>query len=162
MRCSFRLVICLAGLGMLPLAWAQYQWIDASGHRVYSDLPPPVGTPANKILGGAAVKVKPAPTPAVPAAGSAVDPGAAALQKKLQQAEAERKAAEEAQRAKLADARAENCRRARDYKRTLDSGMRIAQLNKQGERVVLDDAARTQERQRAEALIGENCNGAGN
>lgn len=160
MHCSRLVVLVAAVLGTPLLAWAQYQWIDASGHRVYSDRPAPAGTPEDRIIGGAAVKVAPAPTPAMQAVEPPADQDAVALRQKLQQADADRKAERQTQQVRLASARAENCRRARDYQRLLDSGMRIAQLNGRGERIVLDDAARAQELQRTRTVIADSCSAA--
>lgn len=43
--CFVILATCLIGL-----AQAQYQWRDGNGRMVYSDMPPPTGTPASRIL----------------------------------------------------------------------------------------------------------------
>lgn len=62
--------------------------------------------------------------------------------RKIEQAEKEKKAAEEAKR--LAD-KAKNCDLARQYQRTLDEGIRIARTEKNGERSFLSDEQRNQE-----------------
>ena len=57
----------------------------------------------------------------------------------------------------MAQAKAENCQRARKAKATLDSGIRVARLNDQGEREMIDDKARAAEQQRMEAVIATDC-----
>ena len=58
--------------------------------------------------------------------------------------EAVAKAKAEEQR--VAAAKAENCKRAREQIRTLESGMRMARINDKGEREVLDDKARAKKK----------------
>ncbi|RYE66283.1 MAG: DUF4124 domain-containing protein, partial [Oxalobacteraceae bacterium] len=62
---------CLTGALMLlaQLAHAQYSWLDDKGTRVFSDRPPPSGTPAARILQ--------MPRSAAPAAVAAGDAGKA-------------------------------------------------------------------------------------
>ncbi|MBP7566236.1 MAG: DUF4124 domain-containing protein [Burkholderiaceae bacterium] len=69
-------------------------------------------------------------------------------------AEAQRKKAEADQ---LARARADNCNRARQAKASLDSGVRIAQVNAKGEREIMDDAARAAEARRVQQTIQADC-----
>ena len=59
--------------------------------------------------------------------------------------------------AKQAAQKADNCKRAQEAKATLDSGMRIARLNANGEREVLDDQARAVEMKRAQDIISADC-----
>jgi hypothetical protein len=68
-----------------------------------------------------------------------------------------RQAKEKAEKDKVAQARAENCARARNYMQTLDSGVRIARTNAQGEREILGDEARAAETARTRELIAANC-----
>jgi hypothetical protein len=147
-----------------PLALAQYQWIDENGRRVISDRPPPNHVPERNILrrpsgpvGGAA----PAPAAAPSNTATRPVPGAQAPESELDQkkkaaeaAEAAKKKQEEQQAAKV---RADNCERATQAKRDLDSGVRLARTNAQGEREVLNEAQRAQEAQRLTGLVAENC-----
>ena len=149
----------------VPLvAAAQWQWLDASGRKVFSDAPPPADVPQSRILrapGGSPAAAEVAATPpAAPAAEPAL-PRVSGKDKDLEQkkkqaeaAEAEKKKAEEA---KLAAARADNCERARRGKATLDSGVRIARSNAQGEREYMDDQQRAAEAQRLQAIITRDC-----
>lgn len=48
---SSRMVCALAlGLGLAGGAYAQWQWVDDSGRKVFSDTPPPTSIPQNRIL----------------------------------------------------------------------------------------------------------------
>ena len=58
---------------------------------------------------------------------------------------------------KLAKVKADNCSRARDAKASYASGMRLARVNKQGERDIVDDVARATELQRIQAVIDSDC-----
>ena len=72
-------------------------------------------------------------------------------------AEQEQAARQKAEDARLAAARAENCRRARSHAAALESGQRIARFNAQGEQEVLDDAGRADELRRAREVIASDC-----
>jgi len=162
----------------LPLATsAQWQWIDHRGYRVFSDQPPPRDIPEKNILRRSSSALPPtpyaAPSPDTPVATSeraertATQASADTRQspdanktseekaRKTEEAENAKRAAEAA---KIAKTKAENCERARQGKATLDSGMRIARLNAQGEREILDDAARAQEQRHLDAVIASECN----
>ncbi|MBC5783500.1 DUF4124 domain-containing protein [Ramlibacter sp. USB13] len=150
----------------LPLAaTAQWQWVDKSGRKVYSDQAPPADIPADKILKGPKGMVPAAAAPvATPVVDTATAPAVPKLsgkdktleekKKQLQAADAEKKKAEEAQ---LAAARAENCARARNAKTTYESGQRIARVDAKGERVYVEDAERAAEIKRLGDLISRDC-----
>lgn len=167
---SARALACLAVLaaGALPCAaLAQWQWIDSSGRRVFSDKAPPPDVPERNILrqpGGRAAPM-PAAAPAEEAAppvatrASAPRPSGrdASLEQKrkqLETAEAEKRKAEEAA---VAQQKADNCSRARQAKAQIDSGVRIARQNDKGEREFLDDQQRAAETQRLQGLIERDC-----
>ncbi|MGI9135158.1 MAG: DUF4124 domain-containing protein, partial [Rhodoferax sp.] len=59
---------------------------------------------------------------------------------------------------RIAQARADNCARARQAKASLESGLRINQVNTKGERVFMGDTERAAELQRIEAAIASDCN----
>lgn len=158
---------CLVATG----AMAQWQWIEKDGSKVFSDRPPPLDIPEKSILkqpGGMRAKAaepaasastdtpaatNAAPVPAVPKP-SGVDKELEAKKKQAEAAEETRKKAEDAKQAKL---RADNCTRAKQGKSTIDSGVRIAQTNAQGERIIMDDAARAAEGKRIDAIIASDC-----
>jgi hypothetical protein len=163
------------------LAMAQWQWLDKDGRKVFSDRPPPSDIPANRVLkqpGGGSVPVA-APAEAVPpgsapAAGGATTTAAAApaqasasaprpsgkdpaLEAKKKQLEADEAAKKKQEDAKVAQARAENCTRAKASKAHFDSGVRIARTNTKGEREILDDKQREVEVKRIEGIIAKEC-----
>jgi Domain of unknown function (DUF4124) len=151
----------LAQTDPLPSAW---KWRDASGQINVSDLPPPPSIPAKDILERPPVERKAAPAPR--AAASAVVPALHSLStpKTDPELEARRKraleeqAAQQRQQQEQADAvRAENCRRAQSAQALLSDGQRVSRTNAQGEREVLDDAARAAELQRIRAVIASDC-----
>ena len=139
------LLATLAAFAAHAPAHAQYSWIDDHGTRVFSDRPPPPGTPASRIL----------QTPRAPTAASLYAPPATAetkaeaakpptlaerdadFRKRETQRDAdERKAAEDAQR--KADL-AEQCAAARRNEAALTSGERMADVDAKGERAFVSD-----------------------
>lgn len=162
----------------LPLsASAQWQWLDKNGKKVFSDQAPPPDVPEKNILRrvGPPPKARSTANPNVdappPSAETAADasapPKAAAdpkptgvdkeLEEKTKKAEADEKAKQAAEAAKIAKAKADNCALARQGKATVDSGIRIARVNAQGEREVMDDAARAAEQKRLQTVIASDC-----
>jgi hypothetical protein len=79
------------------------------------------------------------------------------LQQRRQDADAAESAKQQAAQAAQARAQADNCARARQAKANLDSGMRIARINPQGEREILDDSARSTETRRAQEIMARDC-----
>lgn len=152
-----------------PLALAQYEWLDHNGRHVYSDQLPPADIPEANIL-----KAPRAQAPrqvqeadeqqdrqlavssgAAEAASDAQD--SAELEQKKQELDAAEQARAAAQEKEQQAMRADNCQRAQQSKRTLESGMRMARVNDAGERIVLDDAQRAAELARANEIIASNC-----
>lgn len=159
LRTALIVLACAAA----PACFAQWQWLDASGRKVFSDQPPPADVPANRILkqpGKQAASVQmaaptPAPAPAAPKV-SGVDKELEAKQKAASAAASAKKKEQEEANAK---ARADNCQRAKTAKATLDSGVRLSTTNAKGEREIMDDNARAAEQKRLQAIIDGNCNG---
>ena len=141
---------------------AQWQWLDQDGRRVFSDLAPPSRVPEKNIVKrplqaqqAADATAARAPVPAASAAKSGVlDALLAEQQRKTEQAQSNRRQAEEARNATV---RADNCQRAKRAKAALDAGVRMAIPNAQGERDVLDEAARATEAKRLQAIIDSDC-----
>lgn len=169
-------VALLAVVGWLAPTWSAaaplWVWKDDAGRPVYSDLPPPAQVPNARIVRqpgpagaspAAAEPDRPAPpvaavpTPAATGAPTAVPkPGPADA---AAAAEDKRKA-EEAQRAtarRNADIRADNCKRAQASRATLQTGGRLATVDEQGRRVIMDEAMRNAEQSRLDQIIADNC-----
>jgi hypothetical protein len=160
-------VVCL-----LPLAAsAQWQWVDKDGKKVFSDQAPPTDVPEKNIVrrpGALSARATFAPAPADTASEPARSPVGAAsaakpagvdkeLEEKARKAEEAEKAKQAAEAQKLAKAKSDNCNRARQGKATFDTGMRVARVNAQGEREVMDDKARASEQQRLQSIIDSDC-----
>ena len=169
---NFSRLLLLCYVCALPLAAsAQWQWLDRDGKKVFSDQPPPIDVPEKNIVrrpGSPNARPAAAPAPVDPAAAAAEPPRGVAsaarpsgvdkeLEEKTRKAEEAEKAKQAAEAQKLAKAKADNCNRARQGKATFDSGMRVARLNAQGEREVMDDKARATEQQRLQGIIDSDC-----
>ncbi len=164
-------LLVIGSVFLLPLgAQAQWQWIDKDNKKVFSDQPPPNDIPEKNILRkpNTAKRLNfstPAPAAAdaaAPAAGAsapAVKPSGVdkELEEKTRKAEEAEKAKQAAEAQKLAQAKAENCERAREGKATMDSGIRVARVNAKGEREIMDDAARASEQKRLQSVIDADC-----
>lgn len=151
--------------------FAQWMWLDKDGRKVFSDRAPPPEVPAKSILkqpgmptraaadapgaGDAASGARSdAPETAKPAGKSQLDKAVEERRRQAEAAEADKKKAEEA---RIASQKADNCARARQSMATLQSGIRLAQVNENGERIILDDNARSAEASRAQATIDADC-----
>ena len=152
-------------------AFAQWQWIDSTGRKVFSDTAPPPGIPDKNILKQPGAKVA-APTPSTPTetngksqtttpAAAALNPTAngkdAALEAKKKQAEEAEKAEKKAAADRLAKARADNCAHAKQGKATYESGVRVVTTNAKGEREFVDDAKRAEQVRRLDEIIRSDC-----
>ncbi len=156
-------------------ASAQWQWLDKDGRKVFSDRAPPASVPEKAILkrpgqpkplqSGTATDDPSNPitqgltTAPAQAVASAAKPGSLEKElmerkKKAEQAEADKRKAEEE---RINKAKADNCERAKSAKAGLDSGVRLSRMNKQGQREVMDDAARAAEAKRIESIISTDC-----
>lgn len=153
-------------LSALP-TWAQWQWLDANGKKVFSDMAPPLDVPEKNILQSPGIRV--APPKSDPDASSAApsappETSGVSQTKEAKELEAKKKKAEEAERAqqradadRAARAKADNCQRAQRALVTLNSGTPMRTMTAQGERVFMDEAARTAEKTRLQAAIRQNC-----
>ena len=157
-RLAAAAVMLAAAATHLPAA-AQYVWLDDKGTKQYSDMPPPPSVPASRILKQPGKWSPPAASPAgekpaaAPGGMSVAEQNADFKKRQAERAEKEAKAAEEAQQA--VD-KAKSCERARNYQRLLDSGERITQSDKNGERAFLTDEQRAQELRDVKRML-ERC-----
>ena len=143
-------------------AQAQWMWLDGNGKKVFSDRAPTADVPERNILkrpagyppAAAAVATAPANAPA-----SGPKPGGkdAELEKKKAQADAAEADKKKADEQRLATLKAGNCDRAKRELATLQSGMRIAQVNAKGEREYMSDSGRQAESQRVQEVIASDC-----
>ncbi|MBC7435174.1 MAG: DUF4124 domain-containing protein [Bdellovibrionales bacterium] len=170
-----RPILFLLACTLSLAAAAQWQWIDKTGRKVYSDRPPPSDIPDASIVKqprnarNLAVNAATAPLPG--ASGAASAPGRAAsglprlsgkdteLEARKKQAELEEAGKKKAADDKLAADKAQNCDRAKTGLLTLNSGRRIQQSNAQGEREIMSDEARAAEVKRIQEIITRDCSG---
>jgi hypothetical protein len=154
----WRRLLPLAALALLPqFAHAQYSWLDDKGVRVFSDRPPPPGTPAARILKAPrgfeppqASADTPSPAPAASAASdwqkreSDFRERSARREKDAQEADAQRKPERDAQ-----------CGWARDAQKQLAAGRRLQWKNKKGELEYISDEDRAREQARVQKLLSD-------
>lgn len=160
---------CLAGF-TCNVVMAQWQWVDETGRKVFSDTAPPISVPDKSILKRPGfhpnTSTSASNSPAIAnQASTALDSDTApklsgrddtleARKKQAEEAELAKKKADEEHQAKV---RAENCERAKRAKSTLDSGIRIATTNAKGEREILDDMGRAAEAKRLDDIMRTEC-----
>ena len=175
-----RLILFIAACTLSLAASAQWQWVDKTGRKVFSDRPPPADIPEKSILKqpAGARNPTPGPTPAPVAAAESASPQAPAsaarpavsaasaprltgrdaeLETKKKQAEAAEAAKRKVAEDKLAADRAQNCDRAKINLTTLQSGRRMQQTNAKGETEFMSDEARAAEVKRMQELISTDC-----
>jgi hypothetical protein len=164
-----RSLLTLALFGICSTAFAQWQWLDADGRKVYSDRAPPPEVSEKNILkrpgagsrpaapvaaeAGAADQ-SPLPLNAASAPESALDKELQAKKKQAADAEAAKRRADEE---RVTKTKIENCARAKQAKMNMDSGVRMSHTNAAGEREIMDDAARSSERARIQTIINSEC-----
>jgi len=159
-----RIVMLAVMLAFAAMASAQmYRWVDKDGRVHYTATPPPPGAKARALRSPAA------PAPASAADDAAKDAGAKDARKgpltpaeqeqeyRKRQLEAQKAREKEALAAKDAEAKQENCLRAREALRTFESGQRVSRTNAQGERYYLDDDARASETEAARRAVQDWC-----
>ena len=164
MRHLFIAALCAMACGS---ALAQWQWVDATGRKVYSDTAPPSNIPEKNILkrpgASAPQAVQESTSQGEPVAADKaapviqtpkVDPRLEAKRLEAEKAEAARKKAEEEKRNQ---ARADNCERAKRSLATMNSGVRIRTTNAKGESEIMDDTARAAETRRVEEIVSKDC-----
>lgn len=156
--------LLLAGLLMSACALAQFVWIDEHGVKQFSDTAPPSNIPQNHILKQPhrdAARPSEAPAADTAAASDATkappslaDKNADFNKRKTEQAEKDKKAAEDAKR-KETDAA--TCVRIKQYLDELKSGERIRTTGSDGQPTYMDDDKRAKEVQSAQQAMAD-CN----
>lgn len=173
-RTNSKTLIALGLLCFATSSMAQWQWMDRSGRKVFSDQPPPADIPEKNILKrpGGIVSMPlsvvneddkaSAPAPTVSAARSpqptASEPALTPEQQKKKKEEEAREAAKrKAEEEKIAKEKQENCQRAKSSLATLKTGMRVHTVNEKGESTVMDDKGRSTEEKRLKDVIARDC-----
>jgi len=167
MNPSWLRLLSIGALALLPqFAHAQYSWIDEKGVRVFSDRPPPPGTPPNRILKAPRMpeplpleSAAPAPAPMAAAPAKAAIPSdeptpawkrqeAEYRMRAAQLAELERKAEIEKKERRKAE-----CAWARDAQRKLDTAHRLVLRKANGEDQYLSGEARDREQEKVQGIL---------
>lgn len=135
------------------------KWVDAQGRVHYSDQPPPPEVKA-ETLRSASDTEGTAGTSGVTATSAPAAPKTIAEReaelKKAQQAK-QAAADQAAQKQAAADAVKANCANAQQNLRTLQSGVRMVEIDAQGERSYIDDTQRQQRIEKAQQEISNLC-----
>lgn len=147
-RLLLALAVALGLLGAAPAAAVLYKWVDAGGHVVYSDQPPPPGTKSEVVNTTAA-------PPSNPDAVKDMANRDLEQKKRLAQKEQDEKAAEKARADEMK--KRDACQALRANLRVLQSGDPIYRMDESGKRVEMDAAAKAMERDRTENMLREQC-----
>lgn len=116
----------------------QYKWTDKDGKVRYGDVPPP----------GVTTTTLKAPSP---------PPAAAATPDAKKNAPKAKEPQKQAMTEEQLQVKRENCARAQESLRTLQSGLRISRIDSKGERYYLDDAQIAQETAKAQQSVQHWC-----
>jgi hypothetical protein len=166
-----KIILTVALAWCCTSAFAQWQWIDKDGRKVFSDRAPPpeildkniTKRPAGRTKASTSPEPDAADQPPAAAApalatdaskGVGVDKELEAKKKQVIDAAAAKRKAEEE---RIAKAMVESCARAKQAKRTYDSGVRIARTNASGEKIILDDAGRAAELKLIQEIMDSDC-----
>lgn len=130
------------------------KWVDADGKVHYSDQPPPANVKAT-VLRSLSSATDPAAASSAPAAPKTIAEREAELRKAQQ---AKQEAADKAAREQAeADARKESCIAARKNLGMLQEGMRMMEIDAQGQRYYLNDEQRQQRIAKAQQDVSTYC-----
>jgi type IV secretory pathway VirB10-like protein len=166
MKFHQRLLLGAAMLACSAVAQAQWVWLDGKGIRQYSDQPPPTSVPAARILKapkGAMPDLRKeiAEQPADETQRPAIKPGATLAEREADSAKRRTEAAAQARKAQSdAKTKADNaaaCENTRSNQHMLESGVRIATADKDGERTFLDDAQKAEQMRRNRDTLATHC-----
>jgi hypothetical protein len=159
-----RIVILAVMLAFAAAASAQmYRWVDKDGRVHYTSTPPPPGVKSRTMRAPSAPPPAAAPDDAAKDAGAKdapkgpLTPAEQEQEFRKRQLEAQKAREKEALAVKDAEAKQENCARARETLRTFESGQRVSRTNAQGERYYLDDDARASETEAARQAVRDWC-----
>ena len=157
------LILAIAGGAFTLTAFAQWEWLDKDGRKVFSDRAPHVDIQEKNILKRPPDGVRPSTAARAGAASAAAASPALAVSAakantpKLSGKDSELEAKKKLEEEKVAKTKSENCDRAKNGLATLQSGVRMASVNAKGEREVYDDIKRAVEVKRTQEVIDETC-----
>jgi hypothetical protein len=147
LRLALILTTCLASVS----TWAQWQWIDAQGKNVFSDIAPPTSVPEKNILRKPGLSAPEATTTAPQTTAPSE------LGKKVEDMKSKEDAQTQAQKEREAQQLADNCNRARRSQAGLQAGTRIGVTNDKGEQDFMSEQTRAAELQRIDEYLQSYC-----
>lgn len=135
------------------------KWVDADGKVHYSDQPPPANVEATTLRSTSSAKDSASESGAAAASAAAAPKTIAEREAELRKAQQARKEAADiaAQQQAEADARKSTCAAAWQNLRTMQDGVRIMEIDANGERSYLDDEQRQQRMDKAQQDIDTYC-----
>lgn len=135
----------------------QYKWKDEKGRVQYGDAPPPgvKATPLRPPPPAPAAAAKPADAKA--GSKGPLTPAEKDAEYRKRQDEAAKDRDKLAKDQQEAEAKKENCARAQEHLRTLQSGQRLSGVDSKGERYYLDEAQIAKETAKAQQGIQQWC-----
>jgi hypothetical protein len=149
-------VLCAGALALTSLlAHAQYSWLDDKGTRVFSDRPPPPGTPPARIL-KAPHGMEPAPLAPAADTAQAAMPDWKLREEDYKKRSAQRAREEEKEQQALARQRGDHiveCSWARGAQMQLARARWLEWTNKKGKREIMSEADRRGEQERAQKIL---------
>jgi len=175
MKSPLPIIIAITVLLATATVTAQvYKWVDKDGKVQYSDIPPPadakgaapkkldtrvpsnaleVPSTSGKTAADGKAK-KDSKTPAKDGPKTLADKAKDFDKRRTDEADAAKKTAEIE---RVAKANKERCTEATNFLRDIESGRPLAASDEKGERVILDDAGRSAQMDRARKAMTESC-----
>jgi len=166
---SKTLVLAVASSTLTLSAYAQWQWVDNAGRKVFSDRAPPVEIKDKNITKRPADKLNSANQPLIETLVSGAPTGLslvnaprisgkdAELESRKKKVENEEILKKKLEEEKVSKIKSDICDRARINLATLKSGIRMTSANANGEREYFDEARLAAETLRTQDVIAENC-----
>lgn len=147
----------IASTAAISAAHAQtYQWKDSSGKTVISDTAPPNTGKSARILNTSPANAEaPSPADKVPVAPKTT--AEKNLEFKMRQQEAKENADKIAKEKAAAAEKQENCKRAQQNIKILESNQGVTTIGEDGKPTVMNSDQRNQEMERARRYITEAC-----
>jgi len=151
------LAIVTAAISGAAISGQTYKWTDAQGKVHYSDQPPPdtVKEPITVKTPHQAPTATPAGKDSAPAKAKTYPDQEADFKKR--QVEAAEREATERKKADEAAQRKQTCMQARLQLKSMQSGVRVTQMNAKGEREYMNDAQVGQEIERVKKIEASAC-----
>lgn len=141
-----RILVLACALAASTAALGQlYKWVDKDGKVTYSDQPPPAQQSKQLNLN----------------TGVASPPTRSAIERDKEiekgRVEAREKAKVASEKERKSEIDQQNCKAARAYLKTVESGVRVSTMDDKGEQVILDDEQIAAERVKAQKAVDEAC-----